>query len=268
MTISQWQLQGVPATVYYVPDFVSEQEEEFMIRKILGSPRSSWKQLSNRRLQIWGQCGDLTPSNLLLPKKMPPFLTECPDIINRLRNTGVFEESPHGQPNHILLNEYEPGQGIMPHEDGSAYYPVVATISLASHAVFHYYRYQSGHGTTDHSGAISASRGRSIDPNPVLSVLLEPRSLIVTTSSLYTSHLHGIEELEEDSFTISSQDFTQGQAAVVGSPLLPRIANVDLLQSASVRRVVEEGGTLRRGTRYSLTCRDVEKVANVRMFAM
>lgn len=28
-----------------------------------------------------------------------------PDIINRLRDSGVFKSSPHGQPNHIILNE-------------------------------------------------------------------------------------------------------------------------------------------------------------------
>jgi hypothetical protein len=54
-----------------------------------------------------------------------------PDLISRLRNTGVFASSPHGVPNHIILNEvsarmllpsnftlnhttqYLPGQGIM-----------------------------------------------------------------------------------------------------------------------------------------------------------
>jgi alkylated DNA repair protein alkB family protein 6 len=51
----------------------------------------------------------------------------------------IFAASPHGGPNHVLINEYEPGQGIMPHEDGAAYWPVVATISLGSAIVFDIY---------------------------------------------------------------------------------------------------------------------------------
>ena len=34
------------------------------------------------------------------------------------------------RPNHILLNEYLPGQGIIPHLDGDLFYPTIATVSL------------------------------------------------------------------------------------------------------------------------------------------
>ena len=34
---------------------------------------------------------------------IPLFLS--PDLISRLRNTGIFASSPHGAPNHIILNE-------------------------------------------------------------------------------------------------------------------------------------------------------------------
>ena len=34
------------------------------------------------------------------------------------------------RPNHILLNEYLPGQGIIPHIDGDLFYPTIATVSL------------------------------------------------------------------------------------------------------------------------------------------
>jgi alkylated DNA repair protein alkB family protein 6 len=41
-------------------------------------------------------------------------------------------------------------------------------------------------------------KGRAIDPVPVLSLLLEPRSLIITSGELYASHLHGIDAISED----------------------------------------------------------------------
>ncbi|KAL0952660.1 hypothetical protein HGRIS_006903 [Hohenbuehelia grisea] len=41
--------------VYYIPDFISQTEEDYLINKIRESPRHNWKQLSNRRLQVWGE---------------------------------------------------------------------------------------------------------------------------------------------------------------------------------------------------------------------
>lgn len=44
------------------------------------------------------------------------------------------------------------------------------------------------------------------------------------------------------------------------------IANADRLTGADVVRVMSEGGVLKRATRYSLTCRDVAKVAQLKAF--
>ncbi|RZC83328.1 hypothetical protein C5167_046116 [Papaver somniferum] len=51
--------------------------------------------------------------------------------------------------NHVLINEYLPDQGIMPHQDGPAYFPVVAIISLGSPAVMNF---------TPHSRLMESSR--------------------------------------------------------------------------------------------------------------
>ena len=94
-----------------------------------------------------------------------------------------------------------------------------------------------------------SSTGRPIDPTPVLALLLEPRSLVITTSALYSTHLHGIDGLLEDKF---EED---------GRPPQDRIANYDLLRGTAERAAIANGSILERGVRYSLTCRDVEKVA-------
>ena len=80
-----------------------------------------------------------------------------------------------------------------------------------------------------------------------MTVLLEPRSLVITTSDLYTRHLHGIDDVTEDAFP---------EPSLRGAP----IANANMLQGLEYRKVVETGGTLKRDVRYSLTCRDVERV--------
>ena len=42
---------------------------------------------------------------------LPDFLSS---IGNKMAKHGIFEGVP---PNHVLINEYHPGGGIMPHED-------------------------------------------------------------------------------------------------------------------------------------------------------
>ena len=39
-----------------------------------------------------------------------------------------------------------------------------------------------------------------------------------------------------------------------------------MLTGPEVRKVMKEGGVLKRGIRYSLTCRDVERVSGVKSF--
>ena len=151
------------------------------------------------------------------------------------------------------ISLHHPSSFSQPHEDGPAYHPVVATLSLGSPTVFHYYQYKPD---TDASpiqisapNELISSTGRPIDPTPVVSLLLEPRSLVITTSTLYDSHLHGIEGRVEDKF---EED---------GRPPQERIANYDLLKGKEAKEAIANGSILERGMRYSLTCRDVEKVA-------
>lgn len=102
------------------------------------------------------------------------------------------------------------------------------------------------------------SNGRSIDPAPALSILLEPRSLVITTSSLYTDHLHGIDALSEDVLLPAENDAASGPGV--------RVANWRLLQGEKEREIAVNGGVLARGARISLTCRDVERVLGTKGF--
>ncbi|KAG0706203.1 hypothetical protein DFH29DRAFT_902608 [Suillus ampliporus] len=245
--LAEHHLQGTSG-IYYIPNFISEDEEQYLLRKIEDSPKQKWKMLNKRRLQLWG--GEVLQKNILFRQDLPAFLNDFPDVLGRLKSLGAFNQSPHKGPNHVILNEYHAGQGIMPHEDGPSYHPVVATISLGSHTTFHYYRYKDH----DNLNVDPGLMGRSVDPAPLLSLFLEPRSVVVTTRELYTMHLHGIDGVAADTF------------AGDGFLLLPDgsqspIANRHMIQDKTVAGIVESGGTIERSTRYSFTCRDVEKVA-------
>jgi len=206
--------------------------------------------------------GEITSKSALFTQEMPPFIALYPDIITRLKDTGAFASSSHASPNHVILNEYLPGQGIMPHEDGPTYYPVVATISLGSHTVFHYYQYNPADDRLQHGRGTPANEGgRSIDPKPVLTLFLEPRSLVISRGPMYTSHLHGIRETFEDRISRSNKNMP---------PTLTdfdvHIANWEMLSGQEAKKVMQEGGVLQRGVRYSLTCRDVERVSSAKQF--
>ncbi|KAF4945289.1 hypothetical protein FSARC_14462 [Fusarium sarcochroum] len=225
----------LPQTAYYIPNFITEEEEQIILDKISSAPKPRWKQLTKRRLQTWPS--DLV-NNKLLEAPLPAWLRD--PVISRLlslpaQDSGpehIFGESPHKKPNHVLINEYPPGIGIMPHklstqQDGAAYWPVVCTVSLGASLCLNLHRSKD-------DGAL--------DPVPAWRILQEPRSLLITTDQLYTDYLHGIADIDED--------------VDLGAET---VANWNLLHSpdsfASGRNV--------RETRTSLTYRDVLQVSKV-----
>ncbi|XHF97913.1 hypothetical protein AWENTII_001488 [Aspergillus wentii] len=118
-------IKSLPEDAYYISDFLTEEEEGFLLHKITSAPLPRWTHLSHRRLQTWPSA--LTKSNTLIDSPLPSWLVS-PTIAPRFDALGIFANAPHGRPNHVLINEYQPGQGIMPHEDGAAYHPLVATM--------------------------------------------------------------------------------------------------------------------------------------------
>lgn len=193
-------------------------------------PPHAWRVLSHRRLQA--HPAPLSPQNTLLASPLPNWLIE--PVVSRLAGIPVlpgaeghiFGGTPHKNPNHVLINQYDPGEGIFPHEDGGAYYPVVATVSLASHTVLDIYRK-----TVDGRG------GR--DEKSSWRILQESCSLLITSGALYRETLHGISETKIDRELNGSN-----------------IVNWDMLGDSSAF----QSGSKAREKRISLTFRDVLKV--------
>lgn len=110
-----------------------------------------------------------------------------------------------GQPNHVLVNAYEAGQGIHSHQDGPVYFPGVCVLSLGGSAMMCFYR-KLAEGTQQlpaamlHQAAAKSERefektgsAGGFDPRPCAEVLLQPRSLLVFEEEAYTECSHGIE---------------------------------------------------------------------------
>ncbi|KAF5644620.1 alkylated DNA repair alkB like 6 [Fusarium tjaetaba] len=208
-------INTLPEAAYYIPNFITEQEEQNILDKISSAPKPRWKQLTKRRLQTWPS--DLV-NNKLLEAPLPLWLQD--PVISRLlsmpshdsSSANIFERSPHKKPNHVLINEYPPG---------------IATVSLGASLCLNLHR---------------SKEDGALDPGPAWRILQEPRSLLITTSELYTDYLHGIADIEED-VDLSAET----------------VSNWDLLGSPDV---YANGRNIRQ-TRTSLTYRDVLQVSKV-----
>ncbi|PNH04054.1 putative alpha-ketoglutarate-dependent dioxygenase ABH6 [Tetrabaena socialis] len=133
-----------------------------------------------------------------------------------------------------------------PHEDGPAYHPVVAILSLGAPAVLRFRRKSQQHeaGAAEaesvrirgsSSGAAAAASPSPTPPALAASLLLAPRSLVVFRDQAFTDCLHSIDEVQEE--------------VLDGS-----VANLALCGA-------EEGAVLPRGgERISLTVRRVARV--------
>ena len=62
----------------------------------------------------------------MLRLPLPEYLEEFNSRVKEFLEKRAFEVD---EMNHVLVNEYQPGQGIMAHTDGPAYSTVVATIT-------------------------------------------------------------------------------------------------------------------------------------------
>ncbi|VVC25534.1 Oxoglutarate/iron-dependent dioxygenase,Alpha-ketoglutarate-dependent dioxygenase AlkB-like [Cinara cedri] len=209
-------LTNVENVVYYIPNFITEQQEAYILEKVNNAPKPKWCQLKNRRLQNWG--GIPHPKGLI-PEKIPDWLK---GFVHQVESLNVFPKT--NMPNHVLVNEYLPGQGIMPHLDGSLFYPTISTINCGSHTVLNFYKLPKVEEEVE-----------SIDK--AYSLLLERRSLLVLQENMYNKYMHGIDEIKNDIID-------------------DRISNLKVCGS-----LINNGGSLIRNKRISLTIRNVPKVS-------
>ena len=187
-------VQSSVGSCFYVSEWCDEEAEADMLRCCAACPSECWVQLRGRSLQCWGNTPSAPNSGAVVASSMPAWLGA---VMRRVEQSGLFAEATAEQPqllprypspDHVLINRYEAGQGIMAHKDGPAYQPLVAILSLASHTVMHFYH------QPPHSAVLSgAEKGQ-----PALSVLLERRSLLVFTDELYSDYYHCIHEQSDD----------------------------------------------------------------------
>lgn len=216
-----------PPTAMYIPNFLTSEEEQRILSHIEKTPKPKWTQLLNRRLINYG---GVPHPNGMLAEEIPEWLQT---YVNKINNLGIFEAQ---KANHVLVNEYRPGQGIMPHTDGPLFFPLIMTISCGSHTILEFSKREK-HNDGDSEETANVTSKREI----LFKLILEPRSLLVLKNELYSDYLHSIEEVESD-------------------VLCDKICNYENCETT-----YKMGDCLKRGTRISLTIRNVPKTSKMKL---
>ncbi|TYZ67927.1 hypothetical protein PybrP1_012467 [[Pythium] brassicae (nom. inval.)] len=179
---------GGIAGVYYVPEWLSEDEEQAILERVYAVPddNSVWVKLKHRRLQMWG--GDVKA-----PFRAEPLPAWLLQIVQALVDAKVFCEAQ--RPNHALINEYGVGEGILPHEDGPSYFPLVAIVSTGAESTvtFEPHRRWLESASKNSDGAAGDENALSSGRR---SFRLARRSLLLFTGDAYTKYLHSIDGVE------------------------------------------------------------------------
>lgn len=118
--------------IAYADGFVSEVEETELLAAINSEP---WMDDLKRRVQHYGYRYDYTEKTVSREDKIGDLPDWSLPIADRLIAEGLFTE----RPDQLIVNEYEPGQGIAPHIDKDCFGPIVAAVSLGSDCIMKLY---------------------------------------------------------------------------------------------------------------------------------
>lgn len=152
----------------YIPNFISEDEEAGLVGII---DTQEWLTDLKRRVQHYGWKYDYKARSItkdLHIADLPYWLTP---YSKKLQHDGFFEKEPE----QVIINEYELGQGIAPHIDIAAFGGVVASLSLGSNCIMNF--------TKDKAKE---------------SLLLEPRSLVILSGDARYKWKHSIPARKND----------------------------------------------------------------------
>ena len=113
------------AGMHYLPTFLTSAEEAEFIRRI-DENEGAWLTDLTRRVQHYGWRYDYSERTITADMRIGALPDWLQKLAQRLYETGLFDRPPE----QVIVNEYEPGQGIAMHTDHSGFGPAVAMVSL------------------------------------------------------------------------------------------------------------------------------------------
>lgn len=153
----------------YKEDFLSIEEEELILSEI---DHAVWDNHLKRRVQHYGYLYDYKKKNInqdLKTGELPHWLL----LLERKIQTDLNLENSFDQ---VIINEYEPGQGISGHIDCvPCFEDIIVSVSLLSSCVMQF-----------------SKNGERQE------ILLQPRSILLLSGEARYSWKHGIKAVKND----------------------------------------------------------------------
>ncbi len=117
---------ATPSGLRLIPDFVSAERERELLARI---DASAWRQDLARRVQHYGWVYDYQRRAVDESMRLGPLPDWATELAARLHAEGYMPAVP----DQLIVNEYEPGQGISKHVDCvPCFGPVITSLSLGS----------------------------------------------------------------------------------------------------------------------------------------
>jgi alkylated DNA repair dioxygenase AlkB len=154
------------AGLQYFPGYLSQKQEDWLIKAI---DRQTWLSDLKRRVQHYGYRYNYKARTV---ERAADFLGSLPEWINPLIQKILNEKLITKIPDQLIVNEYEPGQGISEHIDCvPCFDETIFSLSLGSACVMNFTR---------------------VEPLDKVSLLLEPGSLLILRGEARYNWKHGI----------------------------------------------------------------------------
>ena len=166
----------------YIPDFITPSEEVTLLDTI---DQQAWLTDLKRRVQHYGWKYDYAARRVDESMRLGEFPDWLVDYCQMLESERYFPKLP----DQVIINEYQPGQGIAQHIDCvPCFEEIIASLSIGSPCVMEF---------------TSPTTGEKINQ------LLEPRSLLTFSGDARYQWKHGIAARKTDKY--EGQVFQRGR---------------------------------------------------------
>lgn len=157
----------------YIPDYIDD--ETFLLQQI---DSSSWLNDLQRRVQHYGYKYDYQTKNV----NFDNYLGELPQYLMQICEKMLKNNLIEQMPNQVIVNEYQPGQGILAHIDHPTIFgDTICSLSLGSPCVMNFtYKLNK------------------------IQILLEPRSLLILTGAARYQWKHAIAARKIDKYEMQN----------------------------------------------------------------
>lgn len=161
-----------PSGLSYIEKYITEETEKDLVQQI---EQNDWRDDLKRRVQHYGYRYDYKARSV----SQNDYLGTLPDWLNSLATRLVGEDIFSEHPDQVIVNEYQPGQGIAPHVDCvPCFDDTIASLSLLS--------------------SCEMTFRNKARPDHKSDQYLKPRSLLVLKNKSRLDWTHGIAPRKSD----------------------------------------------------------------------